>query len=82
MKVPFSLLEDLPQTVLTHGNGLAIKATAGEWRGDDILRLLVTQSCFQLHKLPYPETRKAVLNRFERVGRGEHGKLNAFGNTL
>ncbi len=33
---------------------------------DDIVRLLDTQSYFDLLKLPYPATRDAVLDRFER----------------
>ena len=36
--------------------------------GDDVVRLLDTQSYFDLLKLPYPANREAVLNRFEREG--------------
>jgi ATP-dependent DNA helicase RecG len=36
--------------------------------GDDVVKLLDTQSYFDLLKLPYPANREAVLNRFEREG--------------
>jgi ATP-dependent DNA helicase RecG len=35
---------------------------------DDVVRLLDTQSYFDLLRLPYPTTREAVLRKFEREG--------------
>lgn len=53
---------------------------------DDVIRLLDTQSCFDLLKLPYPATREAVLDRLERekliVRDGPHWTIANLGAVL
>ncbi|MFO0888324.1 MAG: ATP-binding protein [Isosphaeraceae bacterium] len=62
-----AMSEDRLRKIFDEGkpNFLA-QVAASDLASDDVVRLLDTQSYFDLLELPYPSTREAVIQRFER----------------
>jgi len=64
-----AMTEDRLRAIFAEGKPDWLSEVAREsLSGDDIVRLLDTQSYFDMLKLPYPADRAGVLDRFEREG--------------
>lgn len=62
-----SMTEDQLRKIFTEGKPDFLSELAlDNQAADDIIRLLDTQSYFDLLRVPYPATREAVIDRFER----------------
>lgn len=62
-----SMTEDQLRKIFDEGKPDFLSGVAlGDLSADDVVRLLDTQSYFELLKVPYPATREAVIDRFDR----------------
>ncbi len=82
-----SMTEDRLRCIFNEGKAdWLAQNTLKECSADDVVRLLDSQSYFDLLKLPYPANREGVLDRFERerliIRQGEHWDITNLGAIL